>query len=213
MKLALIGTFYKRYENTYKLLHTIFKESSRIPDEVWLMCESAEDARQALDFVGHEQLIIKVLPTPKTEEGKYSVIPYSNKINWALDHTTADVITYLDNGSFPDPQKYDLMYNYLLDNPTHNVVYCSQERLGYINEFSLAKDVIPDAYCVLNYTQVMHRKTSDRWTLDMAHASPDLADAIFWRSLHASIGDFYPVNSERILDVHYISGPKAEGVE
>jgi hypothetical protein len=215
MKFALIGTFYKRYQNTIPLLRKILEDSTQIPDEIWLMCESGKDAEYAREYtnINAEQVIIKVHPTPMTEDGKYAVIPYSNKINWALDHTNADVIVYLDNGSMPHAEKYAVMYNTLVANPSFGAVYCSQKRTGYVEEISSAKEIIKDAYCVLNYTQVMHRKTNDRWVLDMAHAIPDLADAIFWRSLHASIGPFHPVSTGEILDLHHILGPNAEGVD
>lgn len=215
-KLALIGTFYQRRNKTLELLNRVLKESTRSPDEFWMMCEDEEDAAVADGWEkSYNNLHIKVLNTPCNEDGSYKVIPYSNKINWALDHTDADFITYLDNGSMPHPRKYEVMVG-ALDRPGIGAVYCSQTRTGttYGGMIMMPEYPISDAYSVLNYTQVMHRKTDDRWDLDMQWAVPyDLADAKFWRKLHASLGDFYPAwLGEEILDEHRIDGLQAVGL-
>lgn len=148
-------------------------------------------------------------------DGRYKVIPYSNKINWALARQTGDAILYLDNGSMPHPRKVELMAAALEANPEWGAVYCGQHRTGYLDETYRAG---PDATTIangngqLNYTQVMHRPTSDRWTLDMAHADPDIADGLFWQSLHRTLGPFHPVGSDLILDEHHMADPKAVGV-
>jgi beta-galactosidase GanA len=149
------------------------------------------------------------LATPKNGE-KYAVIPYSNKINFALDNTDADLICYLDNGSMPHRKKYQIMAKTLEENPTWGAVYCSQHRTGFQDMVHLAEEPIPDPYAKVNYTQAMHRKTDKRWTLDMQYATPnDLADALFWQSLDTT---FYPVPTEEILDVHNMESQKASGV-
>jgi hypothetical protein len=215
-KLALIGTFYQRRERTEMLLNRVLVESTRPPDEFWLICEEEADASPAYAWQytqQHPGLIIHVLPTPLTNAGKYDIIPYSNKINWALDHTDADYIVYLDNNSTPHIQKYALMLSALEQNPEWGAVYCSQNRTGFRVEQWLSDRIVNDAYCVLNYTQVMHKKTADRWDLDMQWADPDLADARFWRSLHSSLGSFHPVLlGEEMLDEHYVPDRKAVGI-
>jgi hypothetical protein len=95
--------------------------------------------------------------------------------------------------------------------PEWGAVYVGQHRTGFEDKLVLADKVIGDAYGVLNYTQVCHRLTADRWTLDMQWANPDLADAMFWRDLHKSLGDFYPVG-EGILDEHHMEDRKAVGI-
>src|SRR6185369_7701901 len=113
----------------------------------------------------------------------------SHKINWALDRTEADLIVYLDNGSLPAPGKFAAMVPVA---ESSGAAYCRQLRTGHTpGEYPTVKGAIDDAYCVLNYTQVMHRRTDDRWSLDMRNATPiDIADALFWRELHKSIGPF-----------------------
>lgn len=217
MKLALIGTFYRRWERTELLLRRVYLESTRPPDEFWLMCEDWQDAtaaQEALDRIGIDPpgLEIYEWPTPRSGDS-YAVIPYSNKINRALDLTTADAIVYLDNGSTPHPRKYELMLEQLEANPDYGAVYCSYNCTGFKPYTWEADHVIQDAYCKLNYTQVMHRPTEDRWTLDMEYAKPyDLADALFWRALHRTLGPFYPVPSDDWLDEHHIEGFQAVGL-
>jgi hypothetical protein len=228
-KLAVIGTFYKRYERTDMLLRRVLVESTRPPDEFFMVCEEEADAEIAFEWARrYENLIIKILPTPRTSDNRYAIVPYSNKINWALDNTTCDHIVYLDNNSMPHPEKYRLMSEALDEHPEWGAVYCSQHRTGYRDVKVLYEIPIPDAFCVLNYTQVMHRITGDRWSLDMTHADPqDLVDARFWQSLHATYrttspfnsysnfdtGAFYPVLlGEEMLDEHYMETMKAAGL-
>jgi len=223
MRLAVIGTFYGRHENSLPILKRLFVESSRKPDEAWLMCETNEDAealREAYRALYDAEMLdewpdgLKILhlPTPK-KRGVYTVIPYSNKINFALNNTEADAIVYLDNGSMPHFEKFRYMLNRLMQKPNKvKAVYCTQERTGFRDEISVADAVIEDAYCVLNYTQVMHRLTDDRWPTDMTYARPaDLADATFWRKLHKSLGAFYPVGTQ-VLDEHHMPSPSAQGL-
>lgn len=216
-RLAVVGTFYRRHENTDALVQRLVCDS-RI-SEAWLVCEDRWDALgidKALARWSPYGTIPEVhrvtLPTPRTDDGGYAVIPYSHKINYALDRTRADYVVYLDNGSMPHPEKYRRMAAALDEHPEWGAVYCGQRRTGYAPAEAHASGVVADAYCRLNYTQVMHRRTDDRWTLDMAHADPDLADALFWRSLHASLGPFYPVAEGVLLDEHHIPSPKASGL-
>lgn len=221
MRLAVIGTFYGRHENSFPLLHRLLVDSTRKPDEAWLMCETRADAdalNKAYDELLDLDLVdprtdtpyIYVLPTPREDNGNYAAIPYSNKINWALDRQSCDLVCYLDNGSMPGPYKYALMAGALRENPDWGAVYCGQKREGMENAEFPAEEVVGDAYCVLNYTQVMHRKTDDRWPTSMMFANPDMADATFWRMLHVSLGPFYPVQG--VHDWHRIDGPQAQGL-
>lgn len=223
MKLAVIGTFYGRHENALPLMHRLFVDGTRKPDEAWLMCESQEDSAAligALEELYELEVLdgwpegaqVEVLPTPRDDVGNYAVIPYSNKINWALDHSEADAIVYLDNGSMPAPEKYELMLAALEEHPDWGAVYCAQSRTGWNTQVAPALEIVHDGFCVVNYTQVMHRPTADRWSLDMALADPDLADAWFWRALHQSLGPFHPVAGRRVLDEHHMPSIAAQGL-
>lgn len=211
MRLAVVGTFYRRWERNPAIIAALANQS-RPADEHWIVCEDSADWLQFTTALGGRTLSgLRVLeyPTPRVD-GEYAVIPYSHKINWVLDQTTADAIVYLDNGSLPALGKYGAMLAALEAHPAWGAVYCGQHRTGVVDAPYPASEVVEDAYCVLNYTQVMHRRTADRWTLDMAYAKPDLADALFWRALHASLGPFYPVPG--ILDEHHIESELAVGV-
>lgn len=221
-KLTLIGTFYRKHYNSLYLVKRVFVDSIVKPDETFFMCEEVDDVAAITDGIRTlieleimddypEGLDIRLCPTPRTDNGAYEVIPYSRKINEALDLSTGDLICYLDNDSMPYEQKYAEMKWALDMNFSYGAVYCGQKRTG-MHEISLpAEKPVEDAYCGLNYTQVMHRKTDDRWPLDMQHANPDLADGIFWRKLHQSIGTFYPVAIGRVLDEHHIPNAAAQG--
>jgi len=221
LRLAVIGTFYGRLAESRACIRRVLFESTRPPDEFWIMCETEEDVDnvyRVLDERGKRHTPsttahIKLLPTPRNTDGSYTVIPYSKKINLALDSTSADAIVYLDNGSMPHPMKYEVMAAVLGSSISLGAVYCSQHRTGYRDEYSWAEHVVPDAFCVLNYTQVMHRPTVERWTTDMRFANPDVADAMFWRSLHEHLGPFYPVPTGDVpMDDHHIPSPAANGM-
>lgn len=214
-RLAVLAPWHLRFENTAPLLRRVLAESTRLPDELWIIVEDEANAAVAMEAVDRYDLpmpIIEVRPTPRDPNGRPLVIPYSAAHNYVLDRTDADYIAYLDNGSMPHPEKYDLMTRALAANPEWGAVYCGQTRTGYRETTKHAEGVESDAFCILNYTQVMHRRTADRWTTDMGHAEPDLADALFWRELHKSLGPFYPVAPGLILDEHHIPDDKAAGI-
>lgn len=217
MTFAAIVPLYQRHENTFPLLHRLLVDSTRKPDEVWLMCEGeddvaavrrAEDELVELGVLEPSEIVAHVVYCPTLER----VIPYSNKINVALDKTDADAIVYVDNGSMPSPYKFEIMAGALEANPEWGAVYVTQERTGFQPTVFEAVDVVFDAYCVLNFTQVMHRKTADRWTLDLAWADPDVADAMFWRDLHRSLGPFHPVGGTEVHDWHHMPSQAANGL-
>jgi hypothetical protein len=212
VRLALIGTFYRRWDRDRDILWAL-RQQERQADEHWLICEDALDARELIDAMYVVSYIppglrLVTLPTPTDGQG-YTVIPYSHKINWVLDRSEADAFAYLDNGSLPATGKYAAMAAGLEEHPA---VYVGQHRTGKDDAEHRADRIVEDAYCILNYTQVAHRRTADRWPLDMALAQPyDLADATFWRSLHESLGAFHPVGAG-ILDEHRIDGYAAVGL-
>lgn len=196
------------------MVQRLLTDSSRRPDETWLLCESQDDAavlERALKGKRQRGVFLKVIPTPRAH-GSYKVIPYSNKINWALNRTSADLIVYLDNGSTPHPRKYEVMAGALEQHPRWGAVYCTQKRTGYHNVTHEARDVLQNGDGQVNYTQVMHRITDDRWPLDMALADPDVADGKFWSALHRKLGPFHPVGGGRVLDEHHMPDAKAVGV-
>jgi spore maturation protein CgeD len=135
------------------------------------------------------------LPTPRDEWGVYEVIPYSLKINYALDRTRADYVTYLTDDSLPEPGKYEAMVKALDENPEWGAVYVGQRRNGSEHR---AGGIVEDAFAKLDHTQVCHRLTADRWPLNPSFMR--LGDAHFWRALHVSLGAFYPIPGP-ILDV------------
>jgi hypothetical protein len=44
VKLAVIGTFYGRHQNSLPLLKRLYVDSTYTPDEAWLLCETPPDA-------------------------------------------------------------------------------------------------------------------------------------------------------------------------
>lgn len=182
--LAVIGTFHRRWDRWPELLTRVMVESSRIPDEFYVVCEDEADAEHL--HASDPRMVVQILPTPQ-DDGRYAEIPYSRKINWALERTVCDLIAYLTDDSLPHPDKYDRMVTALDEHPEWGAVYCSQDFGGK----RMAVEPIGDAYCRVDHTQVMHRRTDDRWPLDVGLMR--IGDATFWRSLHRSLGAFYPV--------------------
>lgn len=214
--LCLIAPWHGRVDQTEALVRRVLRESSRRPDEFRVVVEDEADLDAAWDtgaeWLDDNGLWLDLLPTPILGNEKYAVIPYSHKINFALDRTDADYIAYLDNGSMPHPDKYRIMVEALDEHPEWGAVYCTQKRTGYNPTLKVADHIEDDAFCKVNFTAVVHRRTADRWSTDMRDADPDLADAIFWRDLHKSLGPFYPVAPDLILDEHHIESEKAAGI-
>lgn len=218
MRLAAVVPLYQRHEKTFPLLHRLLVDSTRKPDEVWLMCEGIDDVdvcRRAITELYELELIearppegVRLRPCPTLEP----VIPYSNKINEALDLSDADLFVYVDNGSMPSPYKFELMAGALERHPDWGAVYVTQERTGFQPTVCEARGVVHDAFCFLNFTQVMHRRTEARWPLDLRFADPDIADALFWRFLHKEFGAFHPVGGTDVHDIHHIPSPAANGL-
>ena len=179
-------------------MRRVLIESRRRPDEFWVMCEGTDDARAVLEWAGEaDELVLgpmrlHILPTPMTGN-RYNVVPYSQKINYALDRTKCDYIVYLSNDSVPDRDKYARMVSALDKHPEWGAVYCGQRRDDVDWP---TRGPIENAYCVLDHTQVMHRLTEDRWTLNPSDIR--LGDAVFWKALHARFGAFHPVDA--VLD-------------
>lgn len=181
-------------------------ESSRVPDETWVVCENDDDARVALDALAElrADAIVHTLPTPVTN-GLYTRVPYSHKINWVLDRSTADLFTYLDNGSMPHPDKYRVMAD-TIEREGHGAVYCTQQRSGHDSTLFQAQHPIPDGFCVLNHTQVMNRATVARWPEELEWGS--VADGVFWRRLTRQFGPIQPSGDpDVVLDEHRVDGP------
>ena len=221
--LAVIGTFHGRHEKAFPLMHRLFVDATRKPDEAWLMCENESDAdslRRAFRELTELELLdgqpdqarIVVLPTPRYRDGSCVYVPYSRKINAALSVIGSDLVVYLDNGSIPGPDKYRVMALALEQHPEWGAVYCGQHRTGYLDEKFYASEVIERANGRLNYTQVMHRRSPDRWSTDMKHAKPDIVDGLFWDAINARFGPIYPVGGDRLHDFHHMPSPHAEGL-
>lgn len=223
MLIEAILPLHGRPENTFPLMHRLLVGSSRRPDYITVVCEDKADfdgVQDALTELIELELIDSrfppgftkyVLPTPK-EGGVYTVIPYSNKINFALDQSIADAIVYVDNGSMPAPEKFELMARELELDASIGAVYCTQERTGFHPTTHCAVSIIEDGYGQVNFTQVMHRPVKARWTTDMTYANPDLADALFWREIAKELGPLYPVGGIDVLDRHHIPSPAANGL-
>lgn len=230
MLIQAIVPLYGRLENTFALVHRLVVDSTRTPDVVHFIGERIEDceavyhamrelyALEVIDTDAPDCVMVTHLPTPMVD-GKYDVIPYSHKINYSLDHAMElqgwapiDAFVYVDNGSMPAPEKFERMARALEKEPSWGAVYCTQKRTGYLEQVHEARDIIPDGFGQVNFTQVMHRPVKSRWTLDMTYANPDLADAIFWRSISKELGPLHPVGGHTVLDVHHMPSPAANGL-
>lgn len=186
MSLAVIATFHRRWDKWPALLERVMVESTRPPDELYVVVEDGEDYAH-LDCPD-SRVIVHILPTPTRDDGKWTEIPYSRKINWALDRTDCDLIAYLTDDSLPHPDKYEVMASVLESHIEYGAVFCQQD---YDLGIRGGSEPIEDAYCVLDHTQVMHRLTEDRWPTEIRDIRT--GDAIFWRRLHERVGPFYPV--------------------
>ena len=197
--LAVIVLLYgQRAEDNEDRIAEALLAQTRWPDELWLLAETTKAhfiiprlicAERGYD--GGGLIRVHEVHTPRDANGDYAVIPYSLKSNYVLDRTKADYITYLTDDSWPAPEKYERMVAALDENPDWGAVFCSQDKGDGVRS---ASDIERDAFCRVDHTQVMHRRTADRWPEEIADIM--LGDAIFWRKLHASLGPFYPVPGE-----------------
>jgi hypothetical protein len=197
--LVVIGTFYNR-PSRIPMLARALREQTRQPDICVLIGETAADAAALAKESWPGETLIAILPTP-IENDRYLVLPYSRKINAALDLVSgcADLVTYVTDDSLPAREKYERMEREIYESGA-GVVYCTQDRGG--GNLMWASEIIRDAWCVVDHTQVMHRFSPRvRWPVLPEEADIRLGDAWFWRRLHAEFGSFYPVRSEEPLDI------------
>lgn len=219
MRLAVVAPFHGRHNKTRALLKRVLVESTRVPDELWIIAGDQKDYDVVEKTVGDlwpPGLVLELYPTPRDEKGRYVEIPYSRCINHVLGKSGADVFCYLDNGSMPHPEKYRVMMEQLEHEPIGAGVYVTQHRTGYLDEIHYADKVIANGYGQVNYTQVAHFRSPDRWPLEMSLANPDLADAVFWSRLNERMGAFYPATLDGdpsvVLDDHHMPSPAAAGI-
>jgi hypothetical protein len=191
MKLAVIGTFYRR-PDIVPVIAECIRAQTRKPDSLWLLWEERSDA-EAL-YAADWGMEVRVLPfgifIPRDVGGRPLVVPPSAAINVALDLTDADCIAYLTDDSFPAPTKYERMVEALAD---HGAVYCSQ-RYGYAGSWHGTRNADREQgspFCVVDHTQVAHRRSDDRWPTDLQWMP--YSDGEFFRRLVARFGPLYPI--------------------
>ena len=187
-KVSAILTLYNRPHNVKRVAEAW---SAAGPDELWILGEG-KIMQEVYRQEWPDWLHIRDLPTPRDTNGRYLVVPYANKINYALDRTTCDYITYGTDDSWPAFDKLKLMAAALDANPEWGAAYCEQSWQSPDGAESHRGNmgVVSNAYAVIDHTQVMHRRGTSRWSLD---GDIRLGDALFWQELHKEFGPFYPV--------------------
>ncbi len=185
-RLALIGTFYDR-PNDVPLIASAVRTQTRPADELWLMHERPEDgAVIAHQDWGQAANIVQV-PIPRDDDGHPLVTPFTPLINHALDASSADYVVYLTDDSRPMRDKFERMAGALDEHPEWGAVYCWLARSnGDEMHMEVGLGSHPIRYGHLDHTQVMHRRSPDRWpeAFDMIH----LADQEFWRCISRRFG-------------------------
>jgi hypothetical protein len=197
---AVLATFYRRPEVVAPIAAAL-RAQTRPPDELWLLCETDEDAALLVAQQWPIAPRLVQLDCPRDGSGRPTQNPLAAELNFALDRTQADYVVYLPDDSLPEPRKIEAMAGALDEHPEWGAVYCAIIQTlpaGSKPRLCAANAVVPDAFRLLDMVQVVHRSTPDRWPLDVATLR--LCDAYFWRSLHARLGAFYPV--PEVLDAH-----------
>jgi hypothetical protein len=189
---AILTAYGKRGEQNIPAIAEALRAQTRPADWLFVMYEGIPYSVVEGAFSGIRDAVWERVDTPREENGRYAVVPYSLKINRALDAIDerggCDYIVHVTDDSLPHPEKFAKMTRALDEHPDWGAVYCYQQRNGQVMG---DQGVVDDAYAKIDHTQVMHRRTSDRWPLETAHML--LGDANYWRALHRSLGPFYPV--------------------
>lgn len=197
-RLAVIGTFFRRPTLIPRIAQAL-REQTRQADELWLMYERQDDG-EAL----HEQEWGSASPNMVYAPVPPAFVPPSLQINFALRRTTADYITYLTDDSLPYPEKYERMTAALNANPEWGAVYCSQaygrvnsteawlaNALGACPSVRYAERPLTAPDCVVDHSQVMHRRSDDRWPTDMGALTH--SDGLFFAALVERFGAMQPI--------------------
>ena len=204
---ALVCTFYHRPE-FYPAIAEAIRDQTRPPDELWLMCEDGADADALAACLWPAGASIVVVSVPRHDNGEPMVVPPSLLINKALDLSKADYFVYLADDSLPYPEKIERLAARL--DAGALVAYCAQDRgqvgtkdewlsaIGSVGSISPANGPQMSPYCQVDMTQVMHRRSDDRWPLEMEHRK--IGDAVFWNRLLDRYGGFE--NVPEVLDWH-----------
>lgn len=191
------------------------RAQTRQPDELWLTCETAEDYKAlAAENWGSAEVHIVHVVVPRDADGRPTLTPPSVCINAALDLTTADYLVYLADDSLPLPEKVEKMAKALDERPDWNMVYCAQylTNADTPEGWLVAADHATNGgwpvrsaeyaegqpHCRIDMTQVMHRRSEDRWPTPIEIMR--IGDAEFWNKLRDRWQLFMPVPD--VLDWH-----------
>lgn len=131
---------------------------------------------------------------------------YAENINWGIENSDGEFITYLTDDDYYLPKRLELMVDYLNNNDCADVVYGRQRKVAIDKEGNVKElDVrMPDiihkqASCSIDHNSVLHRRSCIKKVGLWPTTNLRCADAEFWYKLNKAGFNFYPI--KEITDV------------
>ena len=136
-----------------------------------------------------------------SEEGRKTTgCRYALNINYGIDNSDGEFITYLTDDDFFLPGRLEVMVDYLNKNPQVSVVYGQQQKLNVDsngNETDAGvrapNSILKSAAHNIDHNSVLHRRSIfekiAKWPLHDWRC----ADAAFWNQINNAGFDFYPI--------------------
>jgi spore maturation protein CgeD len=150
-----------------------------------------------------DERIIKVFGNI-SEENRFKTARYATLINEAFPLSSGDYITYLVDDDLYYPERLELLVDYVIENPSHEVVYHPLENVDAsgrgagvrgIKGILDGKTEETQAFNYVDHNMVMHSRqafiNAKGWYDDPGVWGG--ADAYFWQRLNESGYLFYPV--------------------
>ena len=153
----------------------------------------------------HPQVIVYKSTVP--EGGRADLTRYAVQANTGLKLAAGRYITYLCDDDWYAPNRLEVMAGMLDADPSLGVVYSHQavtDETGNITGHRVYGPVLNDAYCRVNMNSVMHTAEAGRKAGGWATSAEywRIADAVFWRRLHAAGYAFHLAPGGEPLDFH-----------
>jgi glycosyltransferase involved in cell wall biosynthesis len=173
-------------------------------------CSSDPGVADYLATIWHHPQVI-VYKSAVREENRADVCRYAEQINTGLKLASGRCVTYLCDDDWYAPNRLEVMSAMLDAGPSIGVVYGRQgtaDEAGNLTGYRDFEPVVTDAYCRVDHSSVMHTAEAGvkagGWDDSPEHWR--IADAVFWRRLHAAGYSFHRVPGDDPLDFHRFHG-------
>jgi glycosyltransferase involved in cell wall biosynthesis len=206
MKVTVLLTSYNAGKYLPRAIESV-KEQTYTNWELVILDDGSTDplALATLDAAEQDGFsVIRFSPTPEERE---ATARYATNINYGINVTDGDAISYLAGDDYYFPTRLERMVQKLLEG--HDCVYGPQLLLGEggnVLGLRPTNGRLDDAWCLVDMNSVVHTRAAimkaGGWNDNRCHWTD--ADGQAWRRMHEVGYTFMPVDGEEPTDAkHY----------